>query len=108
MSKYVLEVLFSFGDGESFDCFSGLVGVFIMYPEVSCGRSGDYVMVVLPLEVAGFLEYVVFPIIFINYYFNIILAINANEGFSLLLASTETTILYLYQLDGVKLTSIDL
>lgn len=75
MSEYVLEVLFGFGDGEPFDCFCGLVGVFIVYSEVSGGGSGDYVMVVLPLDVAGFLEYVVLPIILIIDYFNIILAI---------------------------------
>ena len=71
VSEDVLEILFGFGDGETFDGFGSLIGVFIMNSEISGWRFSDYVRWVLPLEVAGFLEYVVFPITFINYYFNI-------------------------------------
>jgi hypothetical protein len=71
VSQYILEVLLGLGDCETFDGFGSLIGVFIMHSKVSSWRFGDYVIGVVPLEVEGFLEYVVLPIIFIKYYFNI-------------------------------------
>ena len=62
VSEDVLEILLSFGDGKTFDCFSGLISVFIMDSEISCWRFSNYVFWYVPLEVEGFLEYVVFPI----------------------------------------------
>jgi len=64
MSENILEILLGLGDGETFDSFGSLVGVFIMNSEVSGRRFSDYMMKSIPLEVEGFLEYVVFPMIY--------------------------------------------
>ena len=35
VSEDVFEILFGFGDGETFDGFSSLIGIFIMNSEIS-------------------------------------------------------------------------
>ena len=65
VSEDVLEILFGFGNGKTFNGFGSLISVFIMDSEISSWWFSDYVFVDIPLEVEGFLEYVVFPIILV-------------------------------------------
>ena len=37
MSEDILEILSGLGEGESLDCFCGLVGVLVVDPEISSG-----------------------------------------------------------------------
>jgi hypothetical protein len=56
VSKNILEVLFSFGDGESLNGVGSLIGIFIVNSEVLGGGSGDYISEEVPLLTVGFLE----------------------------------------------------
>jgi hypothetical protein len=56
VSKNILEVLFSLGDGESLNGVGSLIGVFIVNSEVLGGGSGDYISEEVPLLTVGFLE----------------------------------------------------